>query len=369
MMPVARAAATRTMAAWDRFWFTPGPALRLGLARAIFCGAAFCFYTPHDFAQWASVARAFWMPIPLFDTLHLSPLPAPWLSIVQVIWKVALLTSAIGLFTRVSTVVAALLAIYVLGLPHNFGATQHYDTLIVFALAILAMSCAGDTLSIDAWWRSHRRRAADTATSSDESTERLVLIDNRRADRGPLFGPEFGWPMRAMWVMTGLVFFGAGTSKLRHSGLEWAFSDNLRLLLMRGYYHVSDGDPLTSWGLTIARQPHLPELLALCTLIIETSGVVALFVPRLRPWAGTAWLTLIVAIRVLMGPTFEPFLICALFCVPWDRVVAKAKALLATEPPPSTIVDSVFEIACAAESSVPETPPASPATSGLLRRA
>jgi hypothetical protein len=29
----------------------------------------------------------------------------------------------------------------------------------------------------------------------------------------------------------------------------------------------------------------------------------------------------------------------------------------------------VFEIACAAESSVPETPPASPATSGLLRRA
>ena len=34
----------------------------LRMARAVFCGAAFLFYLPHDFTEWPSAAPTFWMP-------------------------------------------------------------------------------------------------------------------------------------------------------------------------------------------------------------------------------------------------------------------------------------------------------------------
>ena len=286
-------------AAWNRYWFEPGPASRLGLARAIFCGSAFFFYLPHDFTEWATAAPVFWMPIWLFETFGVSPLSANWIFAAQTLWKASLAACALGLCTRISASIAALLGVYLLGLPHNFGATQHFDTLVVFAFSILAMSRAGDARSLDSLIRSSRQRAPTSA---------------------PRVGGEYTWPIRAMWMLTALIFFGAGTSKLRHSGLEWVWSDNLQLLLMRGYYHVSDGDPLTSLGLVIAQHPGLARLCAASALAIETFYIVALFSRRARPFIGAAGILLLVGIRMLMGPTFEPYLICALFCIPWHRV-------------------------------------------------
>jgi hypothetical protein len=288
------------MRVWNRFWFEPGPASRLGLARAIFCGLAFFFYLPHDFTEWATAAPVFWMPIFLFEKLHLQVGPPEWLFAAQTVWKLSLAMCALGVWTRVSAVLAAGLGTYLLGLPHNFGATQHYDTLVVFVLWILAVSRAGDACSIDALVRERRHGGAR---------------------RDPM-GAEYTWPIRAVWVLTSLVFFGAGTSKLRHSGLEWVFSDNLRLLLMRAYYHVSDGDPLTSWGLALANHPTLTQVFAATALAIETVYIIAIFSRRARPFIGAAGVLFLVGIRVLMGPTFEPFLICALFVVPWHRFEA-----------------------------------------------
>jgi hypothetical protein len=290
---------------WNRFWFEPGPAARLALARAVFCLVAFFFYLFHDFSEWGTAAP-FWMPIWTFEKLHLTVPPPAAIVAAQIVWKLSLAMSGVGLFTRASTVTAAVLGTYLLGLPHNFGATQHYDTLIVFALWILAFSRAGDVRSLDAL------RARD----------RGDVI--RRSIDG-----EYAWPIRAMWVLTGLVFFGAGTSKLRHSGIEWALSDNLRLLLIRGYYHVSDGDPLTSWGLFIAHYSWLSRLVAASALALETFYIFVVFSWRLRRWVGGAGLLFFVGIRMLMGPTFEPYLVCGLFLVPWHRVESAVLSALA----------------------------------------
>jgi hypothetical protein len=123
-----------------------------------------------------------------------------------------------------------------------------------------------------------------------------------------------------MWVLTALMFFGAGTSKLRHSGLEWVLSDNFQLLLIRAYYHVSDGDPLTSWGLAIAKHSGLSRVMAGAAIVLETCYFVILFVPRLRPFLGVVGILFFVAIRMLMGPTFETYLVCGLLLVPWHRI-------------------------------------------------
>ena len=225
----------------------------------------------------------------------------------------ALALAAIGLFTRLALVVAFGCSVYLLGLPQNFGQIQHFDTLVVLVFGILAMSRAGDACSIDAWRRSRSvaRRMAIPGTAE------------KRPGAAPL--PESGeytWPIRAIWVMTAVIFCSAGLSKLRHSGLQWVFSDHLAIVLVRHQYFVSDGEPLTSWGLTIAAYPWAPRLLAAISLATEVCYPLALFSRRARMVLVPSGIAFLVGIRLLMGPTFEPFVMCSVFWVPWTQVLA-----------------------------------------------
>jgi uncharacterized membrane protein YphA (DoxX/SURF4 family) len=288
----------RARAAWDRYFFTPVPAEELGFARALFFSLAFLYYVPQDFGEWGTVAAEFWMPIALFKYLSLPLLPAATIDVIELIFKVALLLGAIGLATRVAAAVAFVCGVYLLGLPHNFGQIQHFDTLIVLVFGILTLSRAGDSWSIDAW-----RRAGVAAPSG-----------------------EYRWPIRAIWVMTALIFFAAGFSKLRHSGLEWIFSDHLAILLVRHQYHVSDGEPLTALGPVIASYPWAARTLAAVSVFTELLFPLALFSTRARWLFVPAGLGFLVGIRLLMGPTFEAFVICFVFWVPWSLVPDRVSA-------------------------------------------
>jgi hypothetical protein len=292
----------RATGAWSRYFFTPASAFDLGCSRAAFCTLAFLYYVTQDFSEWGTVAREFWMPIPLFAVPGIPLLPAGAIALLQIVFKAALALAAVGLFTRLALVVAFGCSVYLLGLPQNFGQIQHFDTLVVLVFGILAMSRAGDAWSIDAWRRS---RAA-----------------GRRGAATPLESGEYTWPIRAIWVMTAVIFFSAGVSKLRHSGLEWVFSDHLAIVLVRHQYFVSDGEPLTSWGLAIAAYPWAPRLLAAISLATEVCYPLALFSRRARLVLVPAGIAFLVGIRLLMGPTFEPFVMCSVFWVPWTRVLA-----------------------------------------------
>lgn len=285
---------------WRRFWFAPGPAATLGTCRLLFFAALFAWQLPHDYSPWGAYSSVFWMPIPLFDVLGVRPLSPEALAWTQLAWKMALLLSAAGLFTRPAMAVAFVLGTYLMGLPHNFGQTQHFDTLVVFAMAALALSHAGDACSIDA-----------------------LVRDSGAGRGGPLADDgEYTWPVRFVWVAMALAFGAAGFAKLRHSGLEWIFSDNLALLLLRQQYHLSDGEPLTHWGIWVANHAVAARSLALVAVAIETLFPLTLFSRRARYVLVPAGLSFLVGIRALMGPTFEQFMICYVFWVPWADVAA-----------------------------------------------
>jgi hypothetical protein len=284
---------------WDRFWFEPGTASSLGLCRLLFFGALFLWQLPHDFSPWGMYSSVFWMPIWLFDRLMLPAFSPATLNVIQIAWKIALLLSAIGLFTRPSMAIALILGTYLVGLPHNFGQTQHFDTLVVFATLALALSRAGDAWSIDAWRAASRRHAPPPRPSG-----------------------EYTWPIRFVWVAFAAIFFAAGVSKLRHSGLDWIFSDSFALLLRRQQYHISDGEPLTSWGLVIAHHAWLAHLFAASAVSVETLFPLSIISRRARLVLVPAGLGFLVGIRLLMGPTFEQFMIAFVFWVPWDDVLA-----------------------------------------------
>lgn len=284
--------------AWSRFWFTPEPAARLGIGRLIFFTLLALFYLPRDFSAWGTVSLAYWQPIWLFRWFHVPLLSPTAIAALQVIWKAALFGAAIGLWTRTSTTVVALLGTYLLGLGHNFGQVYHFDAILVIAFWILAFARAGDAWSIDAW----------------------------RQPRIDAPSPEYRWPVQLILVTQALVFFAAGSAKLWTSGPEWFLSDHLSLLLQRVQYHISDADPLVPWGSFIASWPLLYHGMALATVAIETAYPLALFSRRLRAPLVIAGMMLVAGIRALMGPTFEHFLFINVFWIPWDRVVHAVRA-------------------------------------------
>jgi hypothetical protein len=296
---VLQAAARR----WNHFWFEPGPAQTLGICRLLFFGMLFVWQVLHDFSPWGAYNHVFWMPIWLYDTFHIPLLSAPVLVVIQDVWKVSLLLSAIGLFTRPAMVVAFVLGTYLLGLPHNFGQTQHFDTLVVFASAGLALSRAGDAWSIDALIAAVRIGAAPAPPDRDEYT----------------------WPIRFVWVAMSLAFFAAGLSKWRHGGLEWIFSNSFALTLLRQQYHLSDGDPLTTWGIVVAHHAWASHVLAATALAVETLFPLALFSRSARIVLVPCGLLFLIGIRMLMGPTFEQFMMCYVFWIPWTQVIAAAR--------------------------------------------
>ena len=284
--------------AWTHFWFQPVTPTNLGVARCLFFLGLTLFYLPHDFSGWGSVTPALYLPIWLFDTFRIPVFSEDVLRVVQITWKLALLCSAIGFITRPSMIVSAVLGTYLLGLGHNFGQTYHFDAILVIAFWILAFSRAGDAWSIDALREGARHR--DVA--------------------GPPPSPEYRWPVQLVLVTFSLVFCAAGIAKLRESGLEWIFSDNLAILLDRVQYHISDADPVLPWSSTLARIPGAAMLLAFSTIFFETFYPIALFSRRLRPLFVIGGIGLILGIRAMMGPTFENFLLINFFWVPWDRV-------------------------------------------------
>ncbi len=289
----------RVRARWQRFWFAPAPPTNLAICRIVFFGGLALLYARRDFSAWAGVSRVFWNPIWPFARLELPLLTAAQLVVAQRVWKVALALASLGFLTRLSTTTVLVLGFYLLGLPHNFGKIHHYDAVLIFIFATLALARAGDALSVDSVLR--RLRRGDAAAVAEPSG-------------------EYTWPIRMVWLLLSLLFFGAGASKLRVSGLAWIFSDNLAIFFVQHHYHYGNAVPLTTLGLTLARHRWLCRALAAATIACEAGYPLALVSRRARVLVVPGALLMLIGIRVLLGPTFYEILICHVFWIPWDRV-------------------------------------------------
>ena len=283
---------------WKAFWFRPSAATNLGVCRFLFFGVLLYLYFGKDSSAWADVPGIFWMPIRLFQIPRLPVFSAGMFAILDSTWKVALGLSCIGLFTRTSMISSFILGAYLLGIPQNFGKVHHSDALVVLIMGIMAFSRAGDGWSVDRLIRTARRGGDPSPTD-------------------PVVSGEYTWPVRLVWVLFALVFFGAGVSKIRHSGLEWIASNNMALILVRHHY---THHPLTSWGLWLAQYRWVSSLLAGWTVVTEVGMPLALFSRRMRLILLPSVFLMQFGIWILMGVSFRPFLACYLFWIPWDRV-------------------------------------------------
>jgi hypothetical protein len=286
--------------AWWVFWFTPGRPENLGVCRLLFFGGMLLLYGPRDFSEWAHVDPVFWRPVMLIHALRLPLFSAEVLSLLQAVWKTALALSCVGLLTRVSTAAALLGGVYFLALPQNFGVISHMDMAPLLVLAVMALSRCGDAWSLDRLIGAARHPEAPG--TSEGST-----------------GGENTWPVRMVWVVLALVFFSAGVTKLRRSGLEWALSDQLALILAGRSLELTWTLP-TSWGLTVAERPWLSRSLAVVTLLVELGYPLSLVSGAARRVLVPCTLLMLIGFRILLGPYFTPVMLCHVFWVPWTTL-------------------------------------------------
>ena len=276
---------------WRRYWFTPETAEHLALVRVAGYGLLFLIYLPLDDRGWTQVSPVFWMPISAFRFLSGSPGNPALIGVLQILWKVSLLTSAIGLFARSSRLTAAALGFFLLGLPNCFGKIHHLDGFPVLLLAILALSRCSDALTVDLALR--HNRGVQTAVSA-----------------------QYTWPVRLAQTLFLLVFFAAGYAKLRNGGLAWMTAANMRSIWLGELFTHT---PPTALGGFLAKSTWLCQFAAVATVIVELSALPALFVRRLRVLTLVGLFVMQVFIALMLGVYFTPHLVGYALFLPWER--------------------------------------------------
>ena len=290
---------------WNRFWFEPQGPLNLGISRAICYAVLVLVYLPEPFTHWAELDRqsAYWEPIYPFSSphVHLPLVGATGLMILQCVWKCSLVLACIGLFTRISTLIAFVLGGYLIGLMFNYGKLEHQVMPVVITLGILALSHCGDAFSIDAWLR-------------------------RRRGQIPIPSGEYRWPIRMVWLVMSVTFCAAAIAKLRESGIHWVTGDGFSLLMIQQMYKTSP--PHVRWGLLVANHRLLAVIFAGGSLCTELLFPLTLFDKRARVFFPLVTFVMQLSIGLVMNIWFIQFLAIYGFWIPWDRSVRKPSGKL-----------------------------------------
>jgi hypothetical protein len=191
--------------------------------------------------------------------LHHVPMDPFWMTWAVAFFKIFVFTSFIGFYTRVSCLLAALLALYAFGVPQFMGKINHTHHL-VWLMLMLATSRCGDVLSLDAWLSARRGRPRSLGRSY-----------------------VYALPIRFIWLLIGVLYFFPGFWKIWDYGLDWIVSDNLKFHLYHKWLMYPNWHPL----FRIDHYPWLLKLSALGVVIFEMSFFFLMFFPGWR-YVGVA---------------------------------------------------------------------------------
>ena len=288
---------------WQKFWAEPTSPVNAALLRI------FLFYTlmrsaigqnPVWYARLPSGER----DLPLgWGWLGSLPFDEVLASGAEDALIVSAAAATLGLFTRVSAPCAALLAVYVLGLPNFFAKVNHAHHIRVLSALVLAFSPCGDALSLDRLFRRFRGHAA------------------------PPPSVAYTLPVRFVWLLIATTYFFPGFWKLWDGGNDWITGTKLKFELYKRWAATPDFEPLYR----IDRHPWLLSLLGTMTLVFEIGFVFALFKRATRTLAALAAVGFHLGIGAIMGIHFHAFFpLIVLIEIPerWETVRRHVPAAL-----------------------------------------
>ena len=289
--------------AWDRFWFAPEAPYALAVCRITACAALLSFLLAEP--AWLATSQLgvlgglpqeFWLPIPALQFLHIGPPSYASVYLTFGITLAAVILLALGLFSRVSSIVCAAGAFYLLSVRNSWGKIYHDYHVLMVILIVLAVSAAGDALSLDS------------------------ILRRRSGKPTPNANGAYRWPVKLIQLSYALMLFFAAYNKLAEGdGIEWMFSENLRNTLLVQNYVLEPAPTLL--GPWVARHRVLWTAGAVMAVTGQLTAIGLVFI-RQR-WIRLAIFLLLAGF--LIGRTFmmgmpEPiFAILALVFVQWKE--------------------------------------------------
>jgi hypothetical protein len=230
-------------------------------------------------------------PVPILGWLDRMPSAQVFVAL-QVVGGLAALAAVLRRRPRLAFAVAWLCYLVLAGLRGSRGKVLHNDLLLLWASAPFLLA----PVAVD--------------------------LRDRVARRG------YGWPVRVAMVVTTLIYLFAGYHKLRRSGLEWAFGDNMRYVLL--------------WGPSIGHTPweagarwvgeHLwaAKATSIGILGLELTFPLVLVVKRVRVWYAVAAVGLHLGTWLLLGLDYWAWaLTVPLLLIDWPAVAERARGLVA----------------------------------------
>jgi hypothetical protein len=212
----------------------------------------------------------------------------------------------LGLLCRASLFLVTLSGLYVFALSQLSGAVTH-DMHLFWFTALLAASPSGDALSIDAF------------------------IARRRSKPPALPSAAYAVPLWAARALLGVIYFFPGFWKLKSSGLDWIFSDNLRNHMYWKWYQMGFLPPLR-----VDHFPSLCRLGALSVVAFELS-----FLPLVM-WRRGRWIALFSGLlfhllsEVFLRIRFMSLWACYVVLIDWGALSAARKRPSPGEPAKAT---------------------------------
>ncbi len=241
------------------FMFEPTSAVNLGLLRIVVFYTLFRLSFTNPASWFASLSPDF-VGLPRgwewFGDVY--PVALRWVRPEELLFVVASGLATLGLFTRASTVIASLLAVWLLGIPNFYFKIGHDMHVPVLCSLVLACSPAGDSLSLDS------------------------LIRRFRAPRRLEPNVAYTVPVRFSWLILGTMYLFPGLWKLWESGDLWINGNKLRLELFSKWAQLPEYVPSF-------RVDHSQPALAffgVMTLVFEVGFFFALFNRKTRVFAG-----------------------------------------------------------------------------------
>jgi hypothetical protein len=260
-----------------RWFFAPAPAERLAVVRIVVCGYALAWAVVRT-PTWLDLARlpeVRHRPVGVLTLLDgpVTPLAVGVLAAGTVLAGAAAVVGWRWMFSG-----PAFAAGFLVLASHgaSWGQILHTEHLPALHLLVLAASpAAGDALAVGS------RRAPGPA-----------------ADR-------YGWPLRALALVTVTTYVVAGVAKLRYGGPEWVSGEVLRNLVAHDNLRKQlMGDPSSPVARYVVGHPSLFAPAAVLTVVVELGAPLALVGGRLRTlWVATAW-AFHVGVLVMMAVLF-----------------------------------------------------------------
>ena len=289
-MTLATTSRSRVRAALDDALWGPETARRLLWMHVGLSALVGVRIVAGSYRQLAGTPRALVDPAPFLG--FLDQMPPAWVFVaLQAVGGVAALAAVLRRRPRLAFAVAWVCYLVLAGLRGSRGKVLHNDLLLLWASAPFLLAPA------------------------------VIDVRDRIARR------RWGWPIRVATVIVALVYFFAGYHKLRRSGLEWAYGDNMRYVSLWGPSIGSSGWPaLATW---VGDNIWLSRASGVFILGIELTFPVVIFVRWTRVLYALAALFLHITTWLLLGLDYWAWAIAVpLVLVDWPAVVDRARARL-----------------------------------------